>query len=208
MQSCVSRNSQVTPSSERCLCSPLVFRGCMTSHRSEAFKFCCFWGERVNVLYDGTKKKRVAPNTSIFGLRHVSYSKQFLPGITGMLDVLTPLSDCRQESVEKMERRISAVSYMYWMDFYNGISCRGFVCAWLISLSLFVSLFVSPFCVSLFFRLPRLTLVSLFPATTLRATTPHLYTTGYHAQGYHALPPLHGYHTCVYIYTYTPAITP
>ena len=175
MQSCVSRNSQVTPSSERCLCSPLVFRGCMTSHRSEAFKFCCFWGERVNVLYDGKKKKRVAPNTSIFGLRHVSYSKQFLPGITGMLDVLTPLSDCRQESVEKMERRISAVSYMYWMDFYNGISCRGFVCAWLISLSLFASLFVSPFC------------VSLFPSTTPHAC---LSFSGYHAKGYHA-PSIH-----------------
>ena len=33
----------------------------------------------------------------------------------GLLDVLTPLSDCRQESVEKMERRILGVSYMYWI---------------------------------------------------------------------------------------------
>ena len=33
----------------------------------------------------------------------------------GLLDVLTPLSDCRQESVEKMERRNSGVSYMYWI---------------------------------------------------------------------------------------------
>ena len=29
--------------------------------------------------------------------------------------------------------------------------------------------------------------VSLFPATTPRATTPHRYPTSYHAQGYHAL---------------------
>ena len=57
-----------------------------------------------------------------------------------VLDVLTPLSDCRQESVEKMERRISGVSYMCWMDFHNGILCCGFLCARLISFS-FVSIF-------------------------------------------------------------------
>ena len=44
----------------------------------------------------------------------------------GLLDVLTPLSDCRQEPVEKMERKISGVSYMYWMDFYNEIFVEGF----------------------------------------------------------------------------------
>ena len=33
----------------------------------------------------------------------------------GLLDVLTPLSDCRQESVEKMERRILGRSYLYWI---------------------------------------------------------------------------------------------
>ena len=38
-----------------------------------------------------------------------------------LLDVLTSLSDCRQEPVEKMERRISGVSCMYWMDFYDEI---------------------------------------------------------------------------------------
>ena len=42
------------------------------------------------------------------------------------LDVLTPLSDCRQESVEKMEQRISGLSFMCWMDFHNGILCCGF----------------------------------------------------------------------------------
>ena len=44
-----------------------------------------------------------------------------------LLDVLTPLSDCIQESVEKMERRITGVSYMCWVDFHNnGILCCGF----------------------------------------------------------------------------------
>ena len=60
---------------------------------------------------------------------------------TCMLDVLTPLSDCRQESFEKMERRISGVSYMCWIDFHNGIWGCGFLCARLISL---VSLFRLP----------------------------------------------------------------
>ena len=80
-----------------------------------------------------------------------------------------------------MERRISGVSYMYWMDFYNGILCCGFLCARLISVSLF--------------RLPRRGLPRpkclSFPATTPRATTPRAIT---------PLPPLHGYHaTGVYI---------
>ena len=55
----------------------------------------------------------------------------------GLLDVLTPLSDGRQASVEKMERKISGVSYMCWMDFHNGILCCGFSCARLISVFLF-----------------------------------------------------------------------
>ena len=88
----------------------------------------------------------------------------------GLLDVLTSLSDCRQESVEKMGRRISGVSYMCWMDFYNGILCCGFLCARLISVY-----FVSLLCVS--FVSSSLS----FSAATPRATTPHLYRTGYHA---------------------------
>ena len=80
----------------------------------------------------------------------------------GLLDVLTPLSDCRQESVEKMERRISGVSYMCWMDFHNEILCCGFTCARLISVSFSGSLPQR--------GLPRPT--ALFP--------------GYHAEGYHA----------------------
>ena len=39
-----------------------------------------------------------------------------------VLDVLAPLSDSRQESVEMMKRRISGVLYMCWMDFHNAIS--------------------------------------------------------------------------------------
>ena len=61
----------------------------------------------------------------------------------GLLDVLTPLSDCRRESVEKMERRISGVSYMCWIDFHNGILGFGFLCARLISVSLFLGLYHS-----------------------------------------------------------------
>ena len=90
--------------------------------------------------------------------------------ISYLLDVLTPLSDNREESVEKMERRISGVSYMCWMDFHNGIFCCGFLCARLISFSFVFSLVSSSLS---------------FPATTPRATTPHLYCTGYHAQSYH-----------------------
>ena len=103
-----------------------------------------------------------------------------------MLDVLTPLSDCRQESVEKMERRISGVSYKCWMDFHNnGILCCGFLCARLISVY-FLSLL--SFLLSLF-RLPRQGLPR--PIYIARAITPRAIT---------PLPPLHGYHACVYIY--------
>ena len=77
-----------------------------------------------------------------------------------LLDVLTPLSDCRQEPVEKMARRISGVSYMYWMDFYNEIFCCGFLCARLISVSFSESLFRLarrglPRPTAALFRLPR-----------------------------------------------------
>ena len=124
--------------------------------------------------------------------------KSFLSSmvVNSVLDVLTPLSDCRQESVEKMERRIWGDSSMYWMDFYNGL----FV--------LWVFMCSTNFSVSLF-RLPRQGLPRptclFFPATTPRTTTPHLYPTGYHAQGYHTFtPPARLSRLCVYI----PAITP
>ena len=51
-----------------------------------------------------------------------------------LLDVLTPLSDYRHETVEKiMGRRISGVSYMCWIDFHNRILGCGFLCAQLMS---------------------------------------------------------------------------
>ena len=102
-----------------------------------------------------------------------------------MLDVLTPLSHCRHESVEKMERRILGVSYMCWMDFHNAILCCGLLCARLICL--FCVYFMSILCLFCGF--------SLF--------------SGYHAAGYHAPSILHGvsrlYRHCtattpVYIY--------
>ena len=96
----------------------------------------------------------------------------------GLLDVLTPLSDCRQESVEKMERRISGVSYRCWMYFHNnGILCCGFLCARLISVY-----YVSLLSLLSLFRLPRRGLPR--PIYTARAITP--------------LPPLHGHHACLY----------
>ena len=55
---------------------------------------------------------------------NVPAKKCYTSIVARLLDVLTPLSDWRQESVEKMERwRISGVSYMCWMDFHNGILC-------------------------------------------------------------------------------------
>ena len=76
-----------------------------------------------------------------FRARNPSSWRETQPSPTfGVLDVLTSLSDCRQEPVEKMERRISGVSYMYWMDFYNDIFCCGFSCARFISVS-FLGLF-------------------------------------------------------------------
>ena len=97
-----------------------------------------------------------------------------------LLDLLTLLSDCRHETVEKiMERRISGVSYMCWVYFHNGIWGCGFFCARLMTLY-FVSIFVSILCLS--FRLPRRGL-----------SRPFLTTTGYHA--------------CVYIQVTSPELS-
>ena len=100
---------------------------------------------------------------------------------TKLLDVLTSLSDSRQETVEKIvERRISWVSYMCWIDFHNGNWGCGFLCARLISFPFFPFF---PFCRLSIFRLPRRGLPR--PIYTARSITP--------------LPPLHGYHACVYL---------
>ena len=110
--------------------------------------------------------------------QHGNYQKGLM---TMVLDVLTPLSDCRQESVEKMERTISGVSYMCWIDFHNGILSCGFFCARLIS--------VCPF---------------FWVSITARATTPHRSLFRLPRRGLprpygciqaNRLPRLQGYHT-------------
>ena len=96
----------------------------------------------------------------------------------GLLDVLTPLSDCRQESVGRMERICLGVSYLYLIC-ATGLCVVGFVCSVNFSLS--------------------------FPATTPRTSTPRRYTQGYHAVTTTALLSrlcMHpGYHAIVYIYS-------
>ena len=102
--------------------------------------------------------------------------------VGGLSDVLTPLSDCKQESVEKMNRRLLGFSYMCGMDFHNGILCCGLLCAQIISLY-FSTLFLPLSCVysvSLL-RLPRQGLPC--PIYIARAITPS---------------PLHGYHVCAF----------
>ena len=79
---------------------------------------------------------------------------------------------------------------MCWIDFHNGIWGCGLLCTLLISFYFFY-----------------------FTANTPRATTPHLYITGYHAEGYHAPSIPHGlprlYHHCTAITpVYIPATTP
>ena len=91
-----------------------------------------------------------------------------------LLDVLTPLSDCRQESIEKMERRIWGISYLYWIwssgttftanCCFPGMSLQRVSVLWAFVCSLNLGLF-----------------------------------SGYHAEGYHARTDtlqLTGYHVC------------
>ena len=99
-----------------------------------------------------------------------------------MSDVLTPLSDCRQESVKKMDRRISGVSYMCEMDFHNGILCCGFLCARIISL---------------YFSTPFLSLSYVYSVSLLRLPRQGLPRPIYIARNITPLP-LYGYHTCVF----------
>ena len=121
---------------------------------------------------------------------------------TKLLDVLTSLSDSRQETVEKiMERRISWVSYMCWIDFHNGNWGCGFLCARLISF-LFVACLdfgyhaegyhapsISHGPPRLYHHCTAITPVYI-PATTPRATTPHTYHHGLSRLCIHP-----GYHT-------------
>ena len=107
-----------------------------------------------------------------------------------MLDVLTPLSDCREESVEKMERRVSGVSYMCWMNFHNGTLCCGFSRARLISVCLFSGYHAEGY------HAPPVCLFSGYRAEGYHAPP---IPSGYHAEGYHARTDtfkLTGYHVC------------
>ena len=78
--------------------------------------------------------------------------------VGGLSDVLTPLSDCKQEFVEKMDRRTLSVLYMCGMDFHNAILY---------------------YCEFMYARI-----ISLFFCLNLVSTLCHFY--GYHAKGYHA----------------------
>ena len=100
-------------------------------------------------------------------------------------DVLTPLSDWKRKSVEKMDRKILGVAYMCGMDFHNGILCCWFLCARIVSLY-FSTLFLPLSCVYSVFllRLQRQGLPR--PINNARAITPG---------------PLHGYYnTPVYFH--------
>ena len=102
--------------------------------------------------------------------------------VGGLLDVLTPLSNCNRKSVKKMDRRFLGVSYVRGMDLHNGILCCGFLCAPIISLYISTLFLPLPciFSVSIL-RLPRQGLPR--PIYIARAITPS---------------PLHGYHACVF----------
>ena len=100
-----------------------------------------------------------------------------------------------------MERRISGVSCMCWIDSHNGICCCGFLCAQLISF-LFVACLYFGYhaegyhAPSIPHGPPRLyhhctaTTPGYIPGTTPRATTPHTYHHGLSRLCIHP-----GYHT-------------
>ena len=92
----------------------------------------------------------------------------------GLLDVLTPLSDCRQESVERWNGDFGGLVYVLDRFPQRDFGLWGFMC---------------PINFSLFF----------WVSTTATATTPHRSLSGYHAEGYHARTyaiKLTGYHVC------------
>ena len=121
------------------------------------------------------------------GTTHIVVSCTRYYDRNGMLNVRTSLSDSRQETVEKiMERRISWVSYMCWIDFHNGNWGCGFLCARLISFLFVACLYFGYHAEGyhapsiphgpprLYHHCTAITPVYI-PATTPRATTPHLY---------------------------------
>ena len=132
-------------------------------------------------------ERTVLPHTELYFCRRTILDDIRLR--SPLLDVLTPLSDCKRESVEKMDRRILGVSYMCGMDLQQrDFVLWVFMCPNNITL-FFDSIFASTLCL----------LCVSSTATTARATTPHLYCKGYHAFTTARLPRL-----CIYI----PATTP
>ena len=103
----------------------------------------------------------------------------------GLLDVLTALSDCRHETVEKiMERRISGVVYVLDRFPQRDLGLWVFMCP--TNNTLFCLYFLSLFCVSLSgYHAEGYPVPSLPP----RAITP-VYTSRLPHQSYHA-PPIH-----------------
>ena len=86
-----------------------------------------------------------------------------------LLDVLTQLSDCRQESVEKMERRIWGVSYLYWF-WSSGTTFTAYCC------------------------FPGMSLQRVFVLWVFVCSVNFSLFSGYHAEGYYAPPIPYGYH--------------
>ena len=137
--------------------------------------FECFCKCSIFVFQIWVKKNSVPGSILVFGnvcfnIVRINHDNVASRGAVGRTHTI---ADCRQESVEKLERRILGVSCMYWIC-TTGFRVVGLLCARLISVS--------------------------FPATTPRATTPHVSLfSGYHAEGYHARTDtfkLTGYHVC------------
>ena len=103
-------------------------------------------------------------------------------GPNRVLDVLTPLSDCRHETLEKIIGRENFGGFVYVLD---GFPQHVFV----------LRVFMCPTNITLF----CLYFVSLFPATTPRVTTPHTY---HHGLSHLCIHP--GYHTkAITLHQYT-----
>ena len=127
----------------------------------------------------------------------------------GLLDVLTPLSDSRQEAVENVERRTE--NFGGWIYLLDGFPRGGFV-LWV----LYARLISFHSCRLSIFRLPRQGLPR--PIYTAQATTPlpplhSLYISRLPRQGLprQGLPrPIlttTGYHACVFIPVITPELS-
>ena len=87
----------------------------------------------------------------------------------GLLDVITPWSDGRQESVQNMERRILGVSHLCWI-WSSGTTFTAYCC------------------------FPGMSLQRVFVLSVFVCSVNLSLFSGYHAEGYHAPPIPYGYH--------------